>query len=154
VCVCVKVCVCVCVVAPTHLKNQKLVSNSIEWMNTQKSLGLRVRTGLQGRKKKYNVPLILSHVAQRLYFGIPMPPSREALVLPDEEEVRMHSMVQQTETGWDKDRDSEHPSFASMPRGEMNLDNGSSSRNAAGSGSGGGSNHTEVGETIIKTVSV
>ena len=121
-------------------------------MNTEKTWGSRVRTGLQGRKKKYNVPLILSHVAQRLYFGIPMPPSREALVLPDEEEVRMHSMVKQT--GWDKDRDSEHPRFASMPRGEMNLDNGSSSRNAAGSGSGGGSNHTEVGETIIKTVSV
>ena len=121
------------------------------WMNTQKTRGARVRTGLQGRKKKYNVPLSLAHVAQRLY--IPLPPLHgEALVLPNEEEVHMHSMVQQT--GWEKDRDSEHPRFASMPRGEMNIGSGSSSRNAPGSGSGGGSNHSDGGEIIIKTVSV
>jgi hypothetical protein len=113
-------------------------------MNTQKTWGSRVRTGLQGRKKKYNVPLCLSHVAQRLYIPMPLSPGK-ALVLPDEEEARMHSMFQQT--GWEKDRDSEHARFASMPRGEMNL-------HAAGSGSGGGSNHNEGGEKIIKTVSV
>ena len=138
-------CVSVCVLVTNTFKTKMECSIPTKWINTEKTWGSRVRTGLQGRKKKYNVPLCLSHVAQRLY--IPMPPSPgKALVLPDEEEARMHSMVQQT--GWEKDRDSEHARFASMPwGGEMNL-------HADGSGSGGGSNHIEGGEKIIKTVSV